>query len=323
MINKLNFWLAGRHVEIQLPNIFTNLKFNAKTDLLHLLQRTRREFKFDENSSSLVARNLSEVAFDYNVDEIKKKAEHFADRLEKVLIKNGQAFVCVKVAAGKTNKSIKATVKTRYKSFCDEGGKFFGSSSFYAPVSMLMNEKYLPMWFVNKKIKENSARCKRKYNYNNVRVCDEEPCWPQKKDFLAYFFDSIEIESLVANESKYQKLIKEANLIEAKNELERQVKREEEWEQQKLARKKREEERALLEEKNRAIEMEKMEKMETVPDVDIEYKKWHTGKNFKSTIEKLNGVTLRYSSSRIWVWVGNKYEKGFKVKAANVKILEK
>lgn len=181
MINMLRFWLAGRYVEIKLPDIFTSLKFNAKTDLLHLLQRTRREFKFDENSSSLVARNLSKVAFDYNANEIKKKALHFADQLEKVLIKNGQAFVCVKVAAGKTNKSIKATVKTRYKSFCDEGGGFFGSSSFYAPVSMLINEKYLPMWFVNKKIKENSARTKRKYN--DVRVCDEEPCWPGKKIF--------------------------------------------------------------------------------------------------------------------------------------------
>ncbi|EJL6394742.1 hypothetical protein NMR99_001768 [Vibrio navarrensis] len=321
MINKLNFWLAGRHVEIQLPDIFTNLKFNAKTDLLHLLQRTRREFKFDENSSSLVARNLSKVAFDYNANEIKKKAEHFADQLEKVLIINGQAFVCVKVAAGKTSKSIKVTVKTRYKSSCDEGGEFFGSSSFYAPVSLLINEKYLPIWFVNKKIKENSSRTKRKYN--DVRVCDEEPCWPKKTDFLAYFFDSIELESLMANESKYQRLIKEANAIEAENVLKRQVKRQEEWEQQKLARKKREEERALLEEKNRVIAMEKMEQMETVHDVDIEYKKWHTGKNFKSTIEKLNGVTLRYSSSRIWVWIGNKYEKGFKVKSANLKILNK
>ncbi|EKA7351663.1 hypothetical protein OL320_003746 [Vibrio vulnificus] len=321
MINMLSFWLAGRYVEIHLPDIFTSLKFNAKNDLLHLLQRTRREFKFDENSSSLVARNLSKVAFDYNVDEIKKKAEHFADQLERVLIKNGQAFVCVKVAAGKTNKSIKATVKTRYKSSCDEGGEFFGSSSFYAPVSMLINEKYLPIWFVNKKIKENSARTKRKYN--DVRVCNEEPCWPKKSDFLAYFFDSIELESLMANESKYQRLIKEANAIEAKNVLKRQVKRQEERDQQKLVRQKREEERVLLEEKNRVIAMEKMEQMETIHDVDIEYKKWHTGKNFKSTIEKLNGVTLRYSSSRIWVWIGNKYEKGFKVKAANVKILNK
>ncbi|MCA3991977.1 hypothetical protein [Vibrio vulnificus] len=127
----------------------------------------------------------------------------------------------------------------------------------------------------------------------------------------------------MANESKYQRLIKEANAIEDKNVLKRQVKRQEERDQQKLVRQKREEERVLLEEKNRVIAMEKMEQMETIHDVDIEYKKWHTGKNFKSTIEKLNGVTLRYSSSRIWVWIGNKYEKGFKVKAANVKILNK
>ncbi|TXZ98638.1 hypothetical protein FXE22_04935 [Vibrio cholerae] len=321
MINQLNFWLVGRYVEIQLPGVFTNLKFKAENDLLYLLRRTQREFDFDESGSSLVARNLSKVAFDYNVNEIKKKAERFADQLEKVLIKNGQAFVCVKVAAGKTDKSIKATVKTRYKSSCEEGESFSGLSSFYAPVSMLVEETYLPIWFVNKKIKENSARTKSKYN--DVRVCDEEPCWPKKTDFLAYFFDSIELESLMANESKYQRLIKEANLIEAKNALKRQVKRQKEREQQKLARKKREEERVSLAEKNRVIEMEKMEQMETVHDVDIEYKKWHVGKNFKSTIEKLNGVSLRYSPSRIWVWIGNKYEKGFKVKAANVKILNK
>ncbi len=321
MINMLSFWLAGRYVEIQLPDIFTNLKFKAENDLLHLLRRTQREFDFDESSSSLVARNLSKVAFDYNVSEIKNKVERFADQLEKVLIKNGQAFVYVRVAPGKTDKSIKATVKTTYNNSCDEGEDFSGSSSFYAPVSMLLKETYLPIWFVNKKIKENTERTKHKYN--NVRVCSEAPCWPKKTDFLAYFFDSIELESLMANESKYQRLIKEANVIEDKNALKRQVKRQEEREQQKLVRQKREEERVLLEEKNRVIAMEKMEQMETVHDVDIEYKKWHTGKNFKSTIEKLNGVTLRYSSSRIWVWIGNQYEKGFKVKAVNVKILNK